>query len=166
MAFQDYFDFGREPLNLPDVPASNMNFSMEQLGAGQAANPLIGASEGGAMAGVTPSFINTPMTPPLLNMPGGGGNSWWDSFMGTKTKPGWGTPALGALQSGVNFWLGKEQLGLAKDQLKTSKQQFADQFGAQKKMINADIYNQGKRRFDRNPEGNINPDAYYEKYKI
>lgn len=69
------------------------------------------------------------------------------------------------LKGAGNFWLGKQQLDLGEDQLKTSKQQFSDQFNAQKQQVNMDIWNEGKAGYDSN-SNNLTPEEYYEKHKI
>lgn len=116
--------------------------------------------------------VNTPTT--TIGMPGGvdigGGNSgtsWWDKMMGSKEAgPGWGGTALKAAEGLGNFYLGSQQLGLAKDALATQKRQFADQFNIQKQNINRDIFDQGQARYDRNAALNVDPDTYYEKNRI
>jgi hypothetical protein len=92
--------------------------------------------------------------------------SFFEGMMGTKDTPGWGMPALGLLQSGLGFYLGKKQLDLGKNQLRTQKQQFSDQFNLQKEQINQDIYSKGRSLYGMNPERNMTPEEYYEKNKL
>lgn len=103
------------------------------------------------------------------NIPGTSGiePSAWEKFTGSKrVGPGWGNFGLNALQGISNFALGTRQLGLAKDQLATGKQQFSDQFGLQKRELNRDIRETGERRYARNPEANLTPEEYYALNKL
>lgn len=98
---------------------------------------------------------------------GGGASPWsfsniMDKTLGSK----YATPALGLLQAGLGFYQGGKQLGLAEDQLATSKEQFNRQFDIQKQNINRDIREQGKARYERNPELNPVTEDYFKKNRI
>ena len=58
---------------------------------------------------------------------------------GTKTA-GWGGMALGTVQGIGNMYMGMKQFGLAKEQLKSSKEQFAMNYGYQRTMTNNNLY--------------------------
>lgn len=100
----------------------------------------------------------------------GGGASWWSNasnrFFGDKETHSMATPLAGIAQAGLGFYLGNQELKLAKDQYKTQKNQFARQFDTQKQLTNMDIQQQGQRMYDRNPSNNLTPEEYYEKNKL
>ena len=82
----------------------------------------------------TLSQVNTNLTTPSSGFSLGG-------FLPSKdvngvTTGGWGGMALGAVQGIGNMYMGMKQFGLAKEQLKNSKEQFAMNYGAQRTMTN------------------------------
>jgi hypothetical protein len=70
--------------------------------------------------------------------------SWWDSFASSKSADGsmttgWGGPALGIANTGMNAYLGLQNLKLAKDSLKFQKDSFSKQFENQRTLTNAQL---------------------------
>lgn len=84
------------------------------------------------------------------------GSSLWDSFFQSKnaqgmSSGGWGTAALGIGQGLASAWLGFQQYGLAKDTLKTNKEQFNKNYAAQKQTTNASLEDRQRARVASNP---------------
>lgn len=87
---------------------------------------------------------------------GAGGGDFQPSFMQGMlgytnnetgmTNGGWGAPAMGAIGSIGNAFMGMKQYGLAKDQLAESKRQFDKNFAAQKKMTNTRLRDRQRAR--------------------
>ena len=94
---------------------------------------------------------------------GGGQTSWYDSAFGDN---GWAAPVAGMMQAGGNFYNSYNQNNIAKDSLATQKQQFSDQFNASKQTTNAQIDQRGKVLYNHDPEGQLSPEAYYEKWHV
>lgn len=67
------------------------------------------------------------------------------------TTQGWGGMALGAAQGIGNAWLGMKQYGLAKDQLAFSREQYAKNYEAQQKTVNAQLSDRQAARVASNP---------------
>jgi hypothetical protein len=92
---------------------------------------------------------------------GGGGGGLFGNFLGSTAtdgskSAGWGGMALGAVQGLGNMYMGMKQFGLAKDQLKSSKEQFAMNYGAQRTMTNNSINDRNVARVA-SREGTSNP---------
>ena len=93
---------------------------------------------------------------PLSTINGGPGvnntsRGWYDNMVGYKDSDGtasngWGGLALGAAQGLFSGYLGMQQLGLAKDQLATQKEQWGLNFGAQQKTTNERLATRQARR--------------------
>ena len=62
----------------------------------------------------------------------------WTSPDGTVNN-GWGGYALGGAQAALGAYLGFQQLGLAKDQLKEGRRRFDLQFNNQSRLINSQL---------------------------
>ena len=98
---------------------------------------------------------------------GGGQTSWFDSaYDSAFGDKGWAAPAAQMLQAGGNFYNSYNQNNIAKDTLSTQKQQFSDQFNASKQTTNAQIDQRGKVLYNHDPEGQLTPEAYYEKWHV
>lgn len=98
---------------------------------------------------------------------GGESPSFMQGMVGSKKfGPGWGGLALGAAQGLGNLYFGSKQLGLAKDQLATQKQQFGDQFNLQKQLINQDIMDKGVAGYRMDPTLNPTPEEYFKSRRL
>ncbi len=81
----------------------------------------------------------------------------WEGFLGgTNQKTGmstagWGGMALGTLQGLTNAYLGMKQYGLAKESLDQSKEQFEQQYDAQRTLTNAQLEDRQRARLAANP---------------
>ena len=128
------------------VPTGTSPFSAQGLGDGQ----TFGS---GFNFGASPSFAGADVP---------GGDSFWGSAMG---ENGWAAPAASMLMSAGSFYNGYQQNKLAQDSLDTQKQQFSDQFGVQKQLVNQDIMDQGLNRANRDPNG-MTAEDYYAANKI
>lgn len=62
------------------------------------------------------------------------------------SQQGWGGLALGAAQGLGNLYLGMQQYGLAKDALANARRQFDINYGAQKKLTNANLEDRQRAR--------------------
>ena len=101
---------------------------------------------------------------------GGGARSWYDNMVGYKDESGaasngWGGLALGAAQGLFSGYLGMQQLGLAKDQLATQKEQWGLNFGAQQKTTNERLATRQARRNKEN-SSSMPAGEYMAKYGI
>ena len=91
--------------------------------------------------------------------------TFWDKAIGYTnpntgmTAGGFAGPAVGLLQAGLGYSLGRDTLDLSKEQLATSKQQFSDQFNTQTKLTNMDIMDHARARYNRDPVNNPNPNS-------
>lgn len=82
-----------------------------------------------------------------------GGSDLAGSFM-PKINPetskmetlGWGMPALQGLSSLGNLYLGMKNYGLAKDQLRTQKEQFNMNYGNQRQLLNTQMEDRARAR--------------------
>ena len=92
--------------------------------------------------------------------------SWWDTIVGTKDKPGIGGLALGTLSGLGNAYMGMKQYGLAKDSLKQSKQQFAMNYDAQRQTTNSASEDRQRARVASNPGAYESVDTYMDKNRI
>jgi len=93
----------------------------------------------------------------------------WDWLTGNKDQPfGVAQGALGVGQTFLNYWLGRKQLALGRDQLRTQKSQFAQQFEAQKALVNRDIEDYATKRAAANPDADyvLPADEYIKKHSI
>ena len=59
---------------------------------------------------------------------------------------GWGNLALGATSSLLNGWMGMQQYGLAKNQLKEGQRQFDLNYDAQRRTINSELEDRQRSR--------------------
>ena len=128
------------------VPTGTSPFSAQGLGDGQSFGDDFGF-------GTNKLFGNTNDS---------SGGSIWDSALG---ENGWAAPAASMLMSAGSFYNGYQQNKLAQDSLDTQKQQFSDQFGVQKQLVNQDIMDQGLNRANRDPNG-MTAEDYYAANKI
>ena len=76
---------------------------------------------------------------------GGGGID----FLG---PDGWGSLALGGIQTGLGAYMGFKQLGAAKDQLNFQKESFNKNYEASKQTTNTQLADRQKRRYAENPD--------------
>lgn len=67
------------------------------------------------------------------------------------SQQGWGGLALGGAQGLGNLYLGMQQYGLAKDALANARRQFDINYGAQKKLTNANLEDRQRARVAANP---------------
>ena len=93
--------------------------------------------------------------------------TFWDKMWGTKeTGPGRLGTAVGLGVGAAQVGLGFANYELGKDQLKTNKRQFSQQFEAQKKQVNQDIYDKSIRMSRINPKDYPSAENYYERNKL
>ena len=85
---------------------------------------------------------NMPSAPPADT---GGGMD----FLGAD---GWGSLALGGIQTGLGAYMGFKKLGAAKDQLNFQKESFNKNYNASKQTTNTQLADRQKRRFAENPD--------------
>lgn len=69
-----------------------------------------------------------------------------NAIMGQTQSSGWVSPLTQALGSGVNAWLGMQQLDLAKDQLGFQKQAFQTNLANQTQLTNQAMYDRARQR--------------------
>lgn len=98
----------------------------------------------------------------------GNGNLFgWDSpFLSTSTQQGWGGTALGVGQGLFNAWMGLQQYGLAKDQLREGKRQFGLNYDAQVKTTNSALEDRQRARVASNPGAYQSVGDYMTQYGI
>lgn len=80
---------------------------------------------------------------------GGFLNQYNDS--GQITQQGWGMPAIAAGQGLFNAYMGMQQYGLFKDQLKQAKREFNLNYDAQQRTTNAALEDRQRARVASNP---------------
>jgi hypothetical protein len=78
-----------------------------------------------------------------------GGNGGGMDFLG---PDGWGSLALGGIQTGLGAYMGFKQLGAAKDQLNFQKESFNKNYEASKQTTNTQLADRQKRRYAENPD--------------
>jgi hypothetical protein len=130
---------------------------------GYTAPPALGGWGGGLMpqAGST-GTMGIPAKVP----------TFWDKMIGW-TDPatqvqhaGWGGLALGGIEALGSGWLGLQQYGLAKDQLKFQKEAFNRDFANQVKMINGQLEDRQRARVQSNPYAYESVGAYLDKNRV
>ena len=94
---------------------------------------------------------NTVYGPAVTDTTAGGGGSWFDGFLGTRDKQGWGGLAIGGAQALGGLYLGMQQYGLAKDQLAFQKESFNKQYDANRTLTNSRLEDRQKARVASNP---------------
>lgn len=106
----------------------------------------------------------TPLTPQTDSM---FGNLFdrTDPKTGVVTQ-GWGGLALQGLGTVGNLWNSWNQYGLAKDQLKFSKDSFNKNYAAQRTLINADLEDRQRARVASNPGAYQSVGAYMDQNRI
>ena len=118
---------------------------------GYAGMDLSGFSPGGAASPMT----NAQMPTGLLGAPGTGASpdifSMQGAFGGFDGKTGqatggWVAPLAGIGQALGGMWNAKQQQDLAKDMLKTQKQQFAQNYAAQRQSLNTQMQDRQRAR--------------------
>ena len=65
---------------------------------------------------------------------------------------GWGSLALGGIQTGLGAYMGFKKLGAAKDQLNFQKESFNKNYEASKQTTNTQLADRQKRRYAENPD--------------
>lgn len=111
---------------------------------------------------------NAQFSGPGINSPlsgATGGVNGWLQDKGVTGPNGWGNLALGAAQGLMGGYLGMQQLGLAKDQLATQKEQWGKNFGAQQKTTNERLATRQARRNKEN-SSSMPAGEYMAKYGI
>jgi len=138
-------------------------------------NPVTGQVD--YLSALSPSadIANAANTVSTVGSPSsiGGINEWLQSTGifgstgadGMKTQ-GWGSPALSLLSGLGNAYFGAQQLGLAKDSLASQKEQFAQNFAAQRKTTNAALSDRQNARVASNPGAYASVDAYMKQYGV
>lgn len=84
---------------------------------------------------------------------------------GTKVQ-GWGGAAIGLGQGLLNGWMGMKNLGLMKDQLNFSKEQYRNNYEAQKKTTNSALEDRQRARVASNPGAYQSVGDYMKGYGI
>ena len=122
-------------------------------------------------SGIGKDWTSTPSGNWFDSLKGWGGKAV-SSFMpkinaetGKMETLGWGMPALQGLSSLGNMYLGMKNYGLAKDQLRTQKDQFAMNYANQVKTLNTDMEDRARSRAiaSRNAES---PESYMARNRI
>ena len=88
-----------------------------------------------------------------------------DNGSGMKTD-GWGSLALSGIGTGINAYMGMQQLGLAKDQLAESKRQYNQNWAAQQKTVNSQMADRQAARVASNPNAYESVSSYMNKNGI
>ena len=100
----------------------------------------------------------------------GGGNSIMDSlrssgFLGSDGNQGWGGMALGALGSLGGAFMSMQNYNLARDTLKSSQDQFAKNYAAQRQVLNTQMEDRQRARVAANP-ANESVESYLGRNRI
>lgn len=109
---------------------------------------------------------------PMSNgMPGGNDPTLMQSIFGGKladgsTINGMAPVGLGLANSLFSGWMGMKNYGLAKDQLKFTKEAFNKNFGAQANLINAQLSDRARKRAYTDPGRAMSEDEYMTKYGV
>ena len=72
--------------------------------------------------------------------------SFFDGFLGSKDKQGWGGLALGAIQGGLGAFIGMKQYGLAKKQFEFQKDAWNKEYEVNKNLTNERLITRNDRR--------------------
>lgn len=131
-------------------------------------NGMPGAGPGGGGLGetYTPNFNFVPQPNSAYNSPSlitgtpgtdtSGSGGWGDLFQ----SGGGFDQVLGGLNTGVNAYLGFQQLQMAKDQLNFTKKAFNKNYASQKRLTNAKLRDRQKIRYHERPDLYQSPDQY------
>lgn len=100
----------------------------------------------------------------------GGGTSIMDSlrssgFLGSDGNQGWGGMALGALGSLGGAFMSMQNYNLARDTLKSSQDQFAKNYAAQRQVLNTQMEDRQRARVAANP-ANESVESYLGRNRI
>ena len=100
----------------------------------------------------------------------GGGSSIMDSlrssgFLGSDGNQGWGGMALGALGSLGGAFMSMQNYNLARDTLKSSQDQFAKNYAAQRQVLNTQMEDRQRARVAANP-ANESVESYLGRNRI
>ena len=100
----------------------------------------------------------------------GGGTSIMDSlrksgFLGSDGNQGWGGMALGALGSLGGAFMGMQNYNLARDTLKSSQDQFAKNYAAQRTVLNSQMEDRQRARVSANAN-NESVDSYMNRNRV
>jgi hypothetical protein len=97
------------------------------------------------------------------------GKSMFDSFLSNRDQQGWGGMAISGAMGLANTLLGYKQYSLAKDSLKTSREQFERNFAAQRNLTNSRLEDRQRARINSSGGTNANYESvgsYMDKYGI
>lgn len=138
----DYYSgmsgWGQQP------PLSVGNGGVMGLRGWEMQQPGLWGGAGGMPAGTNDYAVSGAQTP-------GAGGSIWDSFLSKSGEQGWGNMALSGAQGLLSAWMGMQQYGLAKDQLKEGKRQFGLNYEAQRSTTNSQLEDRQRARVASNP---------------
>lgn len=114
--------------------------------AGYGASPMLSGEVDPIAAMADAGGASYEINPTLWDKIKQGGSDLAGSFMpkinpetGKMETLGWGMPALQGLSSLGNLYLGMKNYGLAKDQLRTQKEQFNMNYNNQKQLLNTQM---------------------------
>lgn len=104
---------------------------------------------------------------PVMAAAAQGSSPWtWDRFFGTKSTPGWGGMALGALQGLGSAYMGMKQYGLMEDSLKQNQAQFEKNYAAQRQMVNSQLEDRQRARLASNSGAYESLGSYMDRNRI
>lgn len=101
-----------------------------------------------------------------------GANTWakeagmFDSTKDGITTQGWAAPVMGGIKGIADSYMAMEMYGLYKDSLENSKQQFAQNFGAQAKAVNSRLADRQAARVANNPNAHASVNDYMAKWGV
>lgn len=161
----------------PSQPGMQDPFaSMTGWGASAPSSGLIPEiSPFGSSQAIAPAANNlVPGTVDLTNLPGTAGIGGWlrsTGFLSTKDKngfetQGWGGPALGLAGAGLNAFMGMKQYNLAKETLQANKDQYAQNFDAQRTTTNSALEDRQRARVASNSGAYQSVGDYMDKNRI
>lgn len=156
--------------NAPTNPYMSLSqFGAPSMGINPAApNPFMFSNGMDPTSGTAPtnwsSTLGQPASPFIPQMgaqgvgldPKASSGSIWDSFLSKDGNQGWGNAAAGAAGGIFNAFMGMKQYGLAKDTLEQNKQQFAQNFDAQRSMTNSRMEDRQRARIGSSGGTNAN----------
>ena len=154
-------DFLRSPLSILEEQRSLSDSEFSSfMGAGQ--------EDYGVPTGLTRGAQFSTTSPIAAPETGGWdwGNKQWDSFTGTKDKPGWGGLAVNTLSGVGSYIMGGKQLEQRKKESKLRAKEFNLDFGMRRQLMNQDIRHQGEMAYARRSNTGETPEEYFNRNKL
>lgn len=94
------------------------------------------------------------------------GPSWQDRLLGGPDQMGWGQLGLGTVGTLGNLYMGMQQYGMARDQLRENRRQFDLNYGNQRDMINTRLADRQAARVASNPNAYQSVGEYMDQNRI